>query len=368
MKIIHKYLLKHFLKTLFMMVVALTVLFLLFDFFEKIDKFSAASDPLVSTFSYFIYKIPYMISIMLPLSILFSAMISIGLLSKNSEITAMRASGLKLSYLMKPIFYASLFFSIFSLILNETVVPFATARSRDIYNIDIRRKDKTGGYSQKNLWWRNKNEIYSAEFFDSRTKTLFNVSEYVLKGDSFKVLKRIDAKKAEWINPTLKWSMHNVKEYLFLDTDRGTYDFKMSKYESLPMLIDETPEDFYRAKKDPFSMSYFELKEFMENQEKTGLSVKGFEADLYAKISFPFVCLVICAIAIPFALKPARSGSLANSILAGFTIGFTYFAVHSLSVAMGRAELFPPLISAWVANILMGTIAIILNIGAEDPS
>ena len=368
MKIIHKYLLKHFLKTLFMMLVALTVLFLLFDFFEKIDKFSAATDPLVSTFSYFFYKIPYTLSMMFPLSILFSAMISIGLLSKNSEITAMRASGLKLSYLMKPIFYASLIFSIFSLILNETIVPFATARSREIYNIDIRRKDKTGGYSQKNLWWRNKNEIYSADFFDSRTKTLFNVSEYVLKRDSFKVLKRIDAQKAEWINPTLKWSMHGVKEYLFIDTDRGTYDFKMTNYKSLPMLIDETPEDFYKAKKDPFSISYFELKEFMKTQEKTGLSVKGLEADLYAKVSFPFVCLVVCAIAIPFALKPARSGSLANSVLAGFTIGFTYFAVHSLSVAMGRAELFPPLISAWVANILMGTIAIILNIGAEDPS
>ena len=136
MKIIHKYLLKHFLKTLFMMLVALTVLFLLFDFFEKIDKFSAATDPLVSTFSYFFYKIPYTLSMMFPLSILFSAMISIGLLSKNSEITAMRASGLKLSYLMKPIFYASLIFSIFSLILNEInvwkVFNFANALSTGV--------------------------------------------------------------------------------------------------------------------------------------------------------------------------------------------------------------------------------------------
>ncbi|MGI6680864.1 MAG: LPS export ABC transporter permease LptG [Bdellovibrionota bacterium] len=368
MKIIHKYLLKQFLKTLSISLVGLTALFLLFDFFEKIDKFSAANEPLISTFSYLFYKIPYLFSIMIPLAILFSAMISIGLLSKNSEITAMRASGLKLSWLMKPILITSFILSFFSLFINETIVPYATSRSRDIYNIDIRRKDQTGGYSQKNLWWRDKNEIYSAEFFDSRTKTLFNVSEYVLKGGTFKIYKRIDAKKAEWINPSLKWSMHGVKEYLFLSNERGTYDFKMTKYKSLPMLINETPEDFYKAKKDPFSMSYFELKDFMKNQEKTGLSVKGYEADLYAKISFPFVCLVICAIAIPFALKPARSGSLANSVIAGFTIGFSYFAIHSLSVAMGRAELFPPFISAWVANILMGLIAIILNIGAEDPS
>ena len=115
-------------------------------------------------------------------------------------------------------------------------------------------------------------------------------------------------------------------------------------------------------------MSYLELKEFMNEQKKNGLSIRSYKADLYSKIAFPFVCLVISAIAIPFALKPARSGSLAQSILAGFTIGFIYFAVHSLSVAMGRAELFPPLASAWVANVLMGLIAIILNIGAEDPT
>ncbi len=367
MKIIHKYLLKHFLKTLGLMLAALTTLFLLFDFFEKIDKFSSATDPVVSTLSYFIFKIPYMVSIMLPLSILFSAMISIGLLAKNSELTAMRASGLKLFWLMKPIFFTTFLLSIFSLFLNETLVPWTTSQSREIYNIDVRKKDKTGGYSQENLWWRNKNEIYSADFFDSRTKRLNNISKYIIN-DDFKVLKRIDAEKAEWINPSLKWSMDNVKEYTFIETPQKTYDFKLSKYKSIPMLIDETPEDFYKAKKDPFSMSYFELRNFMDNQEKTGLSIKGFEADLYSKISFPFVCLVICAIAIPFALKPARSGSLANSILAGFTIGFIYFAVHSLSVAMGRAELFPTMLSAWIANILMGLIAIILNIGAEDPS
>src|SRR5574344_497063 len=141
MKIIHKYLLKHFLRTLGLMLTALTTLFLLFDFFEKMDKFSSATDPVISTLSYFILKIPYMISIMLPLSILFSSMISIGLLAKNSELTAMRASGLKLFWLIKPIFITTFLLSIFSLLLNETLVPWTTSQSREIYNIDIRKKD-----------------------------------------------------------------------------------------------------------------------------------------------------------------------------------------------------------------------------------
>ena len=94
----------------------------------------------------------------------------------------------------------------------------------------------------------------------------------------------------------------------------------------------------------------------------------SYMADLYAKISFPFINLVLVLVVLPFALLPARSGSMAPSCLAGLTIGFAYFAVHSFSLALGRAELWPPLLAAWMANLVMAIAGLILNLGTESPT
>jgi lipopolysaccharide export system permease protein len=73
-------------------------------------------------------------------------------------------------------------------------------------------------------------------------------------------------------------------------------------------------------------------------------------------------------VVIPFALKPARSGSMATSIMASLMIGFSYYAVHSLAISLGRAEILPPLAAAWATNMLMGAIGAVLLLGAESPS
>jgi lipopolysaccharide export system permease protein len=58
---------------------------------------------------------------------------------------------------------------------------------------------------------------------------------------------------------------------------------------------------------------------------------------------------------------------MAFSSLAAIFVAFTYYAVDSFSISMGRAELLPPLLAAWMANILMGIVALVLNLGAEAP-
>jgi lipopolysaccharide export system permease protein len=79
------------------------------------------------------------------------------------------------------------------------------------------------------------------------------------------------------------------------------------------------------------------------------------------------VIFIVGMIVLPFTLLPARSGSMAQSSLAAFFVAFTYFAVDSFSISMGRADLLPPVLAAWMANIVMGAVALVLNLGAEAP-
>jgi len=157
--------------------------------------------------------------------------------------------------------------------------------------------------------------------------------------------------------------MQGVTDYTF----RKGQPPSSKKFRSFPLPISEKPEDFYDAKTDSQALSFRQLSKFIKQQTANGVAISGYLADLHAKISYPFIIFVVTFVVLPFALKPARSGSMAVSFIAGLIIGFAYYAVHSFSITMGRAELWPPIVAAWMANIIMGIVGIVLNLGAEAP-
>ncbi len=360
MSILQRYILSHFLKTLLLCLLLSISLFLALDFFDRIDNFLLERASFGSILAYFFYKIPLLINLNLPISSLVATMLCVGVLSKNQEITAMRAAGFELRTIARPIFFATLTLSFVSMIFEETVVPYSTRKVNEISNLDIKRKDETGHFSQSDFWWRKGNQFYSVANFDSRKNTLQDLSALELS-ESFTLKKRIEAESVKWVDPILGWSMYNADEYRF-DKDRNP---QTSKFTSLALPIGEKPADFYDIQADPYSMSFNHLRKFIKRQRQNGVDVDGFKADLYAKLSFPFIIFIVSVIALPFAIKPARSGSLAVSFVAGLMIGFSYYAVNSFSLAMGRAELWNPFVAAWMANIVMGTIGLVLNKGAE---
>jgi lipopolysaccharide export system permease protein len=362
MKILHRYILGQLARNLLLSLVGFTFLFLVFDFFDRIDNIVAEDASFWTGVQYFVFKIPLTLTLMLPVAMLVSTMLTIGLLSKNSEITAMRASGVTVMWLARPVLAVGLGVSLLALLVNETLVPYATRRVKEIYNIDIRQKDKRGGYSQSDIWWRSGNRFFSVGMFDSRTNQMLELSEFKLD-ENFVITRRIDAAKTSWLNPTLGWSMRGVTDYRF-----GANDVpEITRHPVLPLPLTDRPEDFYDVKTEPQTMSYRQLRRFIKQQARNGISITGYLADLHGKIAFPFISLIVTLIALPFALKPARSGSLAGSFVAGLIIGFSYYAVDSFSIAMGRAELWSPILAAWTANFLMGFVGLVLNLGTEAP-
>ena len=362
LKILHRYILKLTLRNLGIALAVLCSLFIAFDFFDRIDNLLGAGASFGIIVIYFVYKIPLTISLMLPVATLLATIFTIGLLSKNSEVTAMRASGVTVLYIARPVLIVAALLSLFAIILNETIVPHTQYRVREIYNIDIRKKDKSGTYSQRNFWWRNQDRFFSVKNFDSRDSTLNELSIFEVD-NTFNTLSRTDSPKASWIDPLFGWSMEQVTEYDF-PKDAA---FVTKSSAALPLVIDESPRDFYRAKTDPHTMSFTELREFIDKQQENGLSVASYMADLHNKFAFPMVIFLVAFIALPFSLQPARSGSMAFSIIAGVTVSFLYYAVHSFSIAMGRAEIWPAFLAAWMANIVIGVVALFLNLGAEAP-
>lgn len=362
MKRLHSYILAQLARNLLLSMVALCTLFVLFDFFDRVDKLIADKASLIDIFLYIIYKIPQTANLMLPVASLVATLFTLGMLSKNSELTAMRAAGLPVIWIARPILAFGIFISLFSVFLNEVIVPPASRKVREVYEIDIRKKDQKGSFSQSDFWWRSKNNFYSVDTFDSKEKSLTNLSIFEVSPD-FNIRRRINAEVVNWINSTYRWSMKGISDYQF----SSEQEVDIKKYGALPLLLDQEPEDFYDLRTDASTMSFRELKKFIKEQRANGIPVTQYFADLYEKLSFPFINFIVMLVILPFCVKSARSGSLALSFVAGIAITFTYYAVHSLSIALGRAELVHPMLAAWIANMLFLFVGLVLNLGAEDP-
>lgn len=362
MKIVHRYILTQVVRNLLLSSLTFTCLFLFVDFFDRIDNLLEGEATFWLGFQYFALKLPFFFQLTLPISMLVSALLTIGLFTRSSELTAMRAAGLRLFWLSVPIFVVGASVAIVSFSLSETLIPYTQRRVHEIYNIDIRQRDKDGHFDREKFWFREGNEFYSVGIFDSRDNALLDLSIFSLS-DAFLVNWRKDAKKTTYLGDAYGWNMKDVEETTFDET--GTKAVK--HYRTLPLPIDEKPERFYISKTDPATMSYNELKLFIHEQNKNGLSTKSYMGDLYSKISFPFINIIVPLLVIPFAVGSGRTKSLAGAAIAAVFTGFSYYVIHSLAIALSRAELWPPLLSAWAANLVLGAVGIILFLGAEAP-
>jgi len=338
------------------------LLFTIIDFFDRIDKIVGEETTIGSALLYFALKIPITIQLMLPVSVLIATLGTVGLLAKNSEVTAIRAAGVTLFSFAKPILLAGFALSFIAFGFSEVVVPYCSRKSHEIYNIDIKKKDQKGRYSQDNFWWRSNDKFFTIDAFDSRTNTLHDLTALELN-KSFEITRRIDANKANWIDNLLGWSMNSVVDLHFLPSGEVVRE----KYKRLPLPIEQEPRFFYDLELEPESMGYFAFRKYIDKLHGDGIPINSYLADLRSKISFPFVNFICVLVALPFALKNARGGDMSAHFLSGVVIGFAYYFVHSLAIALGRAELLGPTAAAWAANILLGFVGVILNWGAEAP-
>ncbi len=118
MKILHRYILSLMLRNLLLSLLVLVLVFSVFDFLDRIDNVLGEDPSFWTTAQYFAYKLPLTISLMLPASMIVATLFTVGVLSKNSEFTAMRAAGLRIFWLVKPILLFSLALSLLAIAFN----------------------------------------------------------------------------------------------------------------------------------------------------------------------------------------------------------------------------------------------------------
>lgn len=353
MTIISRYITREFLKIFVLVLLAFLSIYLIVDFFERIRMFLSNQATIGQMVSYFLYTLPMIAAQAIPVSILLATLLTFGMFSRNHELVALKASGISMHRASVPVLCLAAAACLLVFFLNEFVTPHTNQRARHIKLVEIQKQKKTGVFKKNQVWFRAKNSIYSFTIFDPERNTLQGISIHYFDPE-FTLTKRIDARRAVWTGD--HWEFLDVLVTLF---PAGTLP-SIERLDRLTVDLPEQPSDFQVVQKSADEMGYLELRGYIRKIREEGYDVTRYETDLHGKIAFTLVSLFVVMVGIAFSMRPERSGGVAQGIGVGLIIGFSYWILFAFCLSLGRSGTLAPILSAWMPNLLFGSLSAFL--------
>ena len=348
--------------------VALVGIFYISTFIDLADKLFGGRATARLLLRYFYFATPQYVYYIIPMSALVATLVTIGVLTKNSELIVMRACGISLYRSALPLVLFAALFSGVLFQLQERVLA-SSNREASRLNAIIR------GYPMEQFGVLNRRwivgrggDIYRYENFDPRVNQFNQLSMFHLDERAWKLATLTYASHAALLKrtgaddqPVLMWVARDGWQREFATTKQRNTERPIVKYAA----FDERPisleppayfktEDIQADRAD--RMTYQELKAHINQLRASGYYVVPYLVQLQRKIAFPFVTLVMTLLAVPFAVGTGRSGAF-YGIGVGLVLSLVYWTALSIFGALGAGGWMAPALAAWAPNILFAAAA-----------
>ena len=318
-----------------------------FTFFELLDDIGRGRVPFLTVVEYFQYLTPFLVYNLAPLAGLVAVLVTLGIMSKNNEIVAIKASGLSLFRVATPLLFAGLALAATLLLLDDTYLPYFNQRQDALHNQIKGRPPQTYTHPQRWIFGEN-SKIYNYDVFDQEHNLFGGLSVLELDPSDFHLRRRIFAARARWADPQHVWMLEN-------GWIRDFSDGSVAKFETFtsaaPPELSEPPSYFNREVRQAFQMSVGELSSYIEGLHRAGFDVATLMVQWHKKMAYPLMAPVSMLLAIPFAFLVGTRGALGGVAL-GVGIAVAYWAIAKLLDAMGGVGQLPPFLAGWSPDIV----------------
>ena len=351
MRIITHYIIREYLKILSLGVATFFLIFFVVELFERMNAIIVRQAPLYLLLEYFLYTIPFFLSQMLPFTTLLAALITLGVLSRNNEVVAIKAHGISGYRIIFPLLVLAALVTAFLFFCNEAFVPYSIRKAYYVWDVKVKKEEERAFFKLNKIWYHGEDVVYNIQLLEPKEDILKGVTIYRFDKE-FNLRRRIDAYEAHWTGEG--WAFYGV---VIRDFPPGG-EVVTKRYDAKDIPIPERPEDFKKGMKKPEEMTYRELKGYVERLRREGYDSTRYVVDLHAKIAFPFLTLIMVLIGSPLALMAGRGhgGGIAQGVGISLVMGFIYWAAFAISIAMGHAGTLPPLIAAWAPNVFFALV------------
>jgi LPS export ABC transporter permease LptG/LPS export ABC transporter permease LptF len=348
------YILKNFFIFFFWSLIACGTLFILFTLFDLLDEIIQRKIPFICVMEYFAFLTPQILMIIVPVSVLLGILISLGILEKNSEITAIKAGGWSLYRVAMPILLVATTFCICLFLIQEYILPYANERQDSLHNY-IKGRSPEASRRPRTWIFGESGRIYNYKQFNEQD-SFVDLNIYEINLSSATILRRIHADFAG-INPNGFWTLE--KGWIH------DYQSKTSPFRLIENDVFNFPENagyFKKAISQPKESSqktYSELSKYINYLMKSGYNAIELQVELCKKTAFPVSCLVMTLLGLPFSFSMGKRGAFFGIALS-IAIAILYWGISGVFGAMGSYGLLVPILAAWAPNILFGAAGLAL--------
>jgi lipopolysaccharide export system permease protein len=344
MRVLRRYFFKEFFKFFLIIILSLTAILMVAEFFDKADEFYSHKTPLRLILQYLFLHCPKFILYASPMASLFSILITIGIASNLRETIAVKAGGGSLKKLFSSFLVLGIFISILTFIIGETVVPAATRKASYVRNVKILKKSPKITFREQALWLKGLDgSLIRIRDFVVDNNRVLDTSIFSFD-DSFRLIRRIEAEQAEWTGDA--WKLKNSTVFDLVNRKTEKHDFLISN------AMDE-PKIFKEEIKKPDEMNFVELKSYYDRLERAGFKNLKYTVRLYEKLSYPAINFVMIIFGIALALNTRWGGGIRAAGL-GILVTVAYWLVYSVSISLGNTGAVLPWLAPWVGPILFG--------------
>jgi lipopolysaccharide export system permease protein len=349
------YLIKKFLGTYFFSIALIISIAVVFDFNENIDKFTTSNAPWKGIiFEYYINFIPYFSNLFSPLFVFISVIFFTSKLAENSEIIAMMAAGVSFKRLMRPYMISAAIIAVMTFLLGAYVIPKGSVTRLNFENL-YKRKKKVE-FAQNVQLQVDKGVVAYIEHFDGRSKTgyHFSLDKFVDK----KLVSHLTAASVTYDTLSDERYHWTIRNYTLREL-KGMREY-ITRGSEIDSIIAMDPSDFLLTRNQQETLTSPELKEYILKQRERGSSnVKPFEVEYHKRFATSFASFILTIIGLSLSARK-RKGGMGLYLGIGLALSASYILFQTVSATFAINADWPPMLAAWVPNILFAVIAFVL--------
>jgi len=350
--ILDDYVLRDFSLYLVMIYAAFLILFLVFTLFELLgDILRNQISPLIVG-EYLLNVSPYFLYAIAPMGTLFAVVITLGLMQRANEITAIKATGMSIYRIVVPILVAAGMVAGGLFVLDQFYLPHTNKRQDALRN-QIKGKPPQTYLNPDRRWiFGQHSTIYYYQLFDADRNQFGSLSAFQFDPKTFVMKERIYASRAAWDENLQRWVCTQGWSRTLQGPAIQHYGtFEVATFNALS----EPPNYFKKEIVQSSEMSYAELQRYIHDLQQSGFDVVRLKVQLHKKFAFPAIVLVMAVLAVPFSVSAGKRGAIAGvAVAAGIAV--VYLSISGLFEAMGNVSQLPPVLAAWSPDLIFGLV------------
>ncbi len=362
-KILDMYTSRQYVQVFFLSIFSALGVFYISTFIDLADKLFRGSATTTMLLRFFYYMTPQYLYYIIPIAVLVATLVTIGVMTKNSEMIVMRACGISLYRAALPLVLFAIAASVGLFGLQELVLARANQSAERIDRVI--RSYPSAEPSTLNRWMASETgDIYHYDLYDPAHDRFVRFARYRVDQPSWRLS---EVMFADAVSTPLPASRADFREWTAdkgwlrtmaiarpKDVEKTTSTF--APFVARSIMI-EAPDYFKAEQAEPEKMNYRQLREYIQRLRASGYNTVSAMVQLQRKVAFPFATVIMTLLAIPFAVTTGRRGAM-YGIGIGIALSIAYWVILNVSSAVGEGGMMTPMLAAWAPNMLFGVVAL----------